>query len=198
MRALEERVTDAIHHRLAAILRRHVLDGIAGAQIVDDGGAGLLQQERLGQQRRHEIAGNELAVFVDEEAAIGVAVPGDADLRARRFHPRDDVAAVFLDQRVGFVSGEGAVDREAQRVDLARQRLEELRRRQPGHAASGIEHDLEWLDDGRIDEAEHVLDVPIENRPLASDRRASRPAAGIRLPAIMSRISEMPSSPLSG
>ena len=82
--ALEERVTDAVHHRLAAVLRRDVLDGIAGAQVVDDGRTGFLQHERLGEQRRHEIARDELAVFVDEEAAIGVAVPGDADFGAGR------------------------------------------------------------------------------------------------------------------
>ena len=91
-------------------------------------------------------------------------------------HPRDDVAAVLFDQRIGFVSGEGAVDREAERVDLARQRLEEFGRDQAGHAAAGVEHDLEWLDDGRIDEAEHVLDVPIEDRPLGetAGRRGRR------------------------
>ena len=164
---LEERMPHAIHHGFAAIFRRDVLDGIAGAQIVDDRRARLLQEERLGKQRRHEIAGNELAVFVDEKAPIGVAVPGDADLRARVCHTGDDVAAVLFNQRVGFVSGEGAVDREAQSVDLAGERLEELGRGQAGHAASGVEHDLERLDDGRIDEAEHVLDVSIQDRAAA-------------------------------
>ena len=43
--------------------------------------AGMLQQKRLGQQRRDEVAGDELAGAVDEEAAVGVAVPGDADVR---------------------------------------------------------------------------------------------------------------------
>ena len=59
--ALEERVADAIHQRRAAVPRRHVLDGMAGAQIVDDRRAGILQQKRFGQQRRDEIAGDELA-----------------------------------------------------------------------------------------------------------------------------------------
>ena len=38
---------------------------------------GILQQERLGEQGGDEVARDELAGAVEEEAAVGVAVPGD-------------------------------------------------------------------------------------------------------------------------
>ena len=93
--ALEERVAHAVHQRLAAVARRHVLDRVAGAQIVNDGRARLLQQERFGQQRGHEIARHELAVAVDEEAAVGVAVPRDADVGASALITRSTMSRRF-------------------------------------------------------------------------------------------------------
>ena len=95
-----------------------VLHGVAGADVVDDRRARTLHQERFGQQRRHEVAGDELAGAVDEETAIGVAVPGDADVGLLLHHALDDVAAVLLDERVGLVVRERAVDVEAERRQL--------------------------------------------------------------------------------
>ena len=97
--ALEEGVADPVHQRGAAVLRHHVLDRVAGAHVVEHLRAGILDQERFGQQRRHEVAGDELAGAVDEEHAVGVAVPRDADVGLLRNHPLDDVAAVLFDQR---------------------------------------------------------------------------------------------------
>ena len=75
----------------------------------------------------------------------------------------DDVAAVLLDERVGLVVREAAVDLEAQPRRPAGQPLEQLRRDQAAHAAAGVEHDVERLDDRRIDERHHVLDVGVEH-----------------------------------
>ena len=80
----------------------------------------MLDQERLGEERRDEVAGDELAGAVEEEDAIGVAVPRDADVRLLGDDALGDVAAVFLDQRVGFVVREGPVDLETQRRQLFR------------------------------------------------------------------------------
>ena len=106
----------------------------------------MLDQERLGQQRRDEVAGDELAAAVDEEAAVGVAVPRDADVGLLGDHALDDVAAVLLDERVGLVVRERAVDLEAQPRRPAGQPVEEPRRDQAAHAAAGVEHDVERLD----------------------------------------------------
>ena len=158
---------------------------------------GMLQEKRFGQQRRDEVAADELAGAVDEEAAIGVAVPGDADVGLLGDDALDDVAAVFLDERVGLVIGKPAVDLEAEARRLAGEAIEELRRDEPAHAAAGVEHDVEGPDDAGIDERHHVRHVGVEH---VVGRHAAPVAAGggRRSCAIMSRISEMPSSPLSG
>ena len=109
---LEERVTDAVHERHATVGGDHVGNGAAGAQVVEDRRPRVLVQQRLGEQRRDEVAGHELAVLVDEEAAVGVAVPGDAEVGLLGQHALADLAAVLFEQRVGLVVGERAVDLE--------------------------------------------------------------------------------------
>ncbi len=56
---------------------------------------------------------------VEEEAAVGVAVPRDAGVGLLPDHLRGDVAAVLLDERVRLVRREAAVDLEAQPRRLA-------------------------------------------------------------------------------
>ena len=73
--ALEKCVADAVHQRRAAVLGDRVLHRVARAQVVDDRRSGMLHEERFGQECGDEIAWNELARAVDEEAAVGVAVP---------------------------------------------------------------------------------------------------------------------------
>ena len=81
-----------------------------GADVVEDVGAGALLEHGLGQQRGQEVAGDELARAVDEEAAVGVAVPRDAEVRAApRSDLVDDELAVLGQQRVRLVVGELAV-----------------------------------------------------------------------------------------
>jgi hypothetical protein len=140
----------------------------------------LLDQERFGQERGHEVPGDELAGAVDEEHPIGVAIPRDPDVRLLLLHPFDDVAAVLLDQGIGFVVGEGAVDLHAQAGGAARQVLEQPRRDHPGDAAAGIEHDVEGLDDRRIDETQHLPDVVVQHLLL---RQAARLVGFRRQPA---------------
>ena len=57
---------------------------------------------------------------------------------------------------------EASINLEAQARRLARQLLEQPRRDEPAHAAAGIEHDVERLDERRIDEAHHVIDIGVE------------------------------------
>ncbi len=106
----------------------------------------MLQEKRLGEERRDEVAGDELAGAVDEEAAVGVAVPRDADVGLLGDDALDDVAPVLFDERIRFVVREAAVDLEAEPRRPAGQPIEELRRDQAAHAAAGVEHDVERLD----------------------------------------------------
>ena len=142
--------------------------------------AGPLAQDGFGQQRRDEVARDEVAGAVDEEAPVGVAVPGDADVGLLGDDALDDVGAVFFDERVGLVVGEGPVHLHAHRDHLAGQPLEQLRRHQAAHAVAGVEHALERLDRGLVDEREHVLDVgghDVPARPASRRRRRRRQRA---------------------
>ena len=84
---------------------------------------------------------------VEEEAAIGIAVPGNADVGAFGDHPLGDVAAVLFNQRVGLVVGKRAVHFEAQPGRPAGKLIEQQRRDDAGDAAARVEHDIERLDD---------------------------------------------------
>src|SRR5829696_1791352 len=106
---LEERVTDPVHQRRATESRGRVFHRVAGTDVVDDLRAGMLQERRFTKQGRDEITGDEFAVPVDEEAAVRVAIPGDADVSLVAHYALDDVAAVLLDQRIGLMIREGAV-----------------------------------------------------------------------------------------
>ena len=169
--ALEKRVADAVHHRRAAVSADGVLDRVAGAEIVDDAGPGIFQQKGFRQQRGDEVAGHEIAGPVDEEAAVRVAVPGDAHIRLLGDDAVHDVAAVLRDERIGFVVRKAAVDVEAQPRRATRQPIEEPRRDESAHAAAGVEHDVERPDDRRIDERHDVTDVLVE-RVLRRDGAA--------------------------
>ena len=79
---LDESVAGLAHDRHAAE-PLHGVDGVPGeARVVDDARAGLFGEERLGQQPDDVVALDERTLRVVEEAAVVVAVPGDADVGA--------------------------------------------------------------------------------------------------------------------
>ena len=110
---------------------------------------GSLRRTRLGEQRGEEVAGHELARVVDEEAAVAVAVPGDAELGARLAHLLDDEAAVLLEQRVRLVVRELAVWLPVGRHLLDRQAVEQRTDHRARHAVAAVEHDPERPDRAR-------------------------------------------------
>ncbi len=141
-------MADAVHQRLAPVLRGRVLDRIARANVVDDFCAGVLDEEGLGEERRDEVARDELSSAVEEEAPVGVAVPCDPDVGFVGDDPLGDIPAVLFDERVCLVIRERPVHVEAQR----RQRLrgyvrEDERRDHAGDAAAGVKNDVEWFED---------------------------------------------------
>ena len=86
---LEERVADAIDVGACRPRLDGVGDGARCAGVVEDvGGLGALGEQVLGKDRRQEVAVDEAAAVVDEEAAIGVAVPGDPEIGAALRAPR--------------------------------------------------------------------------------------------------------------
>src|SRR5439155_5731022 len=79
---LEEGMADAVLECRAAGPLHRVADAAACADVVENRLARMLTQERVGEQRGEEVAVDELARVVDEEAAVRVAVPCDAQFGA--------------------------------------------------------------------------------------------------------------------
>ena len=98
------------------------------------------------------------AQLVDDEAAIGVAVEGEAEVGAvldDRLLQVDEVGRL---ERVRLVVGEGAVELEVERHDLERQGgeargvAEHGGNGEPAHAVAGVDDDLERADGAQVDE----------------------------------------------
>ena len=99
-------MADAVAEGAATRLGDRVGDGAARPDVVEDRRARVRAQERAREQRGDEVARRELAVLVDEEAAVGVAVEGDAEVGAALADLGDDRFAVLGEQRVGLVERE--------------------------------------------------------------------------------------------
>ncbi len=141
---LEEGVADAVDVGRAAGARDGVGHRARGAHVVEDRlRRGVLAQQRLGEQRGEEVAVDERAGVVDEEAAVGVAVPGDAEVGAGVAHLLDDQLAVLRQQRVGLVVGEVAVGRPVGLDQLEVQALEQRPDHRAGHPVAAVEDDLQ-------------------------------------------------------
>ena len=92
---LDERVSHAIDERDASGALDRLGHCPARADVVDHLRAGLSLEHALGEQRRDEVSGDELAGVVDEEAAVGVPVEGDPEPGALLSRARDDELAVL-------------------------------------------------------------------------------------------------------
>jgi phosphomannomutase len=79
---LDEGVSDAAHDWDAAVALDRLWDRPARAYVVDDLHAGLLPEHVLGEEGGDEVAGDELARFVDEETAVGIPVERDSEVGA--------------------------------------------------------------------------------------------------------------------
>src|SRR5581483_2376461 len=121
---LDERVPDAGTQRLAAVLAHDLRYRRRRDQVVDDRAARVLGQLPRGHQRGDRARGHRIAELVDDEAPVGVAVEGQADVRAVLLYRLLQVDEVLRLQRVRLVVGEGAVELEVHRDDRQRQRVE--------------------------------------------------------------------------
>ena len=137
---------------------RAVADRPACAHVVDDRRAGNLLEHRLGEKRGDEVARDELAGVVDEEAAVGVAVEGDAEVGLLLQDFGHDELAVLGQKRVRLVVGEAAVGLEETGHRLDRQALEDRREHRSGHPVGGVDHDAQRPHGRGVDEGQHLVD----------------------------------------
>ena len=175
MKAWPTRLTSATPARLLDRPRHRP----ARADVVDHRRARLLLEHRAGQERRHEVARDELAGVVDEEAAVGVAVVRDAQVGALGARPLDDELPVLGKQRIRLVVRERPVGIEETAHDVElRKALEHLRQHRPGHPVRRVHDDPEGPDRARVHEREHLRDeaVPdVRRRHRAATRDVAEP-----------------------
>ena len=188
--ALEECVADPVAVRPASRRGDRVLDGAARADVVEDRLARVAAQERAREQRGDEVAGRELSAVVDEEAAVGVAVEDDPEVGAALAHLLDDQIAVFRQQRVRPVAGEGPVRSPEEGLQREVETLEDRADRWPGHSVAAVGDDPQSGDFPRVDEREDLLAVGLA--PLDRLDAAAAPGAGGRPATSSSRIRSMP------
>ena len=166
---LEEGVPDPVDVRGAAQLAHRVRDRPAGPHVVEDRGARLLSQNLLREQRGQEVAVHELAPVVDEEAAIGVAVPRDAEVGALDPHLLHDEPAVLLHQRIRLVVGELAVRNPVCGDQIEPKPLQDRADHRAGHPVAAVHDDLQRAHQLRFDEGEHVaLELVVDVHRLHS------------------------------
>ena len=97
--------------------------------------------------------------LVDDEAAVGVAVEGEAEVGVVAADGGLEVDEVLRVEGVGLVVGEGAVELEVEGDDVEREGVEAGGGAEDGgdgvaaHAVAGVDDDLEGADAGEVDEA---------------------------------------------
>ncbi len=151
--ALDEGVADAVHVGRAAGLQDRVAHGPGGAQVVDHRLGPGPGQDVARQQRREEVARHELAGVVDEEAAVGVAVEGDAQVGLVLADLADDELAVLRQERVGLVVGEAAVGVQEVGDGVDVEALEDRGQIDARHPVGRVEDHPQAADRVRVDEA---------------------------------------------
>ena len=128
---------------------------------------------------------------VDEEAAVGVAVPGDPEVGALGEDPVDDELAVLGQQRVRLVVGELAVGVPVGLDQVEAEPLEQRPGHRARHAVAAVDDHLQRLTLAGSIERERVAAGSRRRRrsPRPTRRRAASPRSPSRT---RSRISPMP------
>src|SRR6478752_3523306 len=181
---LDERVADAGAHRRRVVLDDDLAHRGARDDVVDDGHLGVAAlagaEDLADRDEPGDGAGRDgLAVGVDDEAAVGVTVEGEADVGTVLTHGGLEVDEVGGVEGVGLVVREGAVELEVERDDLEWQlgqpaaRAEHGRHRVAAHAVAGVDDDLERARTGQVDEAAQEGGVVTEQ--IARRHRAGTP-----------------------
>ena len=199
---LDERVPDPGAYRDAAVLGDDLGHRAGGDQVVDDGGAGLAGQLPDGDQRGEHRGRDDVAALVHHEAAVRVAVEGQADVGPGIDHRALQVAQVRRIDRVGLVVRERAVQLEVERHQGDRQPLEDLRHGVPGHPVARVHGHLQRPDGGQVDQLLEVVRVPGQQVPLHDDAGGAvvrRQALGRRVAQLRSaRSPRRPAGPPPG
>ncbi len=164
---------------------------------MDDLVAGMLGQDGRASKPDHIVALDEAAVLVEEEAAVEIAVPGDAEIGAVIAHRPGGGLAVFGQQRVGDAVGEGAVRLMVDLDELEGQVRGQQSRVGPAQPLPALTTIFRGLQGGRLDIAEQMFDIGGPVIAGSSSRRL-RGGCGESSRCGQDAISRRPVSPLMG
>ncbi len=160
----DKRMTGFGHHRLAARGLHHV-DGVPGkTRIVNDLRPRVFLEERFRQQADNVVAFDELPFFVEQEAAVKIAVKGDTHIGAVLNHRVASVVAALRQQRVRDTVREVAVRRVVY-FDEGHRHVQRLKAgfkcidNRACRAVTGVNHQLQRFEVCHVDVAQQVVDV---------------------------------------
>ena len=123
---------------------------------------GCRASRACGQQAHQVVALDEVSLFIEEEAAVEVAVPGQAEVGAMVAHRFGGGLPVLRQQRVGDAMGKSGVRLVVHLDEPEGQMLLQPVEHRAGAAVAGIDHHLQGLAGGEIDIAQQVGDVGLE------------------------------------
>ncbi|CCK15078.1 conserved hypothetical protein [Cronobacter universalis NCTC 9529] len=162
----DKRMTGFRHDRRAARALHHV-NGVPGqTRIVNDLRAGVFFEERFGQQTDNVVALDKLPGFVEQEAAVEIAVKGDAHIRAMFDNRVAGVVAALRQQRVRNTVREVAV-RGVVNLNELHRHVQRLKARfdgvhhRAGCAVAGVNHKLQRREVFHVDVTEQVIDIGV-------------------------------------
>ena len=136
-------------------------------QVVDDLRARLTVQHRRGDERREHRAAHVLGPLVHQEHAIRVPVERHAHVRAVLEDGRLQVALVRGVDRIGRMVRERPVELGVEVMQRDGQPLHHRRHDEAAHAVRGVDRDRQRTHPIHVGERQHVIDVGVQDVPLA-------------------------------
>lgn len=143
--------------------------------------AAVAREFACGDQGRDRGRGDRFAPFVDDEAAVGVSVEGEAEVGALFADALLEIHEVRRVQGVGLVVGEGAVQLEVHGDEGQGQTLEDRGNGVAAHAVARVDHDLQGADGGQVDEGAKVRRVILQRVGPGDRSRVRRGFGGARV-----------------
>ncbi len=188
---LDVGVPDPGADRRATVLDDDLGYGLRADQVVQHGRAGVPLEHGGGDDRGGERAGEQLALVVDEEHPIGIAVEGEADVGTGGEHARLEIDLVLGLDGVGRMVRERAVELAVEDIELEGQTGEHGGSDEATHPVGGVGHDLERSELRHVDERVDVVDegrqgILAGRRSGGRDRR--EPGEGVRTDDLKARL----------
>ena len=156
---LHEGMAALAAYRHTAVALQNSLSVPGQARVKHNLSARLLMQKDLCQQANDIIAFDKICLLIKQEAAVKVAVPGDAQISTAFADNLRRSLAVRHQQRIRYTVGEGAVRSFVQRNKFKRQMLSQLLEHRAGTAIAGISNDFHRLEHARINIGQKMLDI---------------------------------------